>query len=104
MEIQTIGYGYLRDNNRDKHYIRDKKTGQVYQQKIRIPDYKDKKITISPGLKNQFFNGDITFVELGLSELKQAYKENRLYGKLKELVATLDETEDNNVFMIIHLK
>ena len=43
-------------------------------------------------------------VELSLFELKQAYKENRLSGKLKELVATLDEDKDNNVFMLLDFK
>jgi len=37
--------------------------------------------------------------ELDLIELKQAYKENKLNGQLKELVATLDEMKDNNVFV-----
>ena len=42
------------------------------------------------------------YFELDLIELKQAYKENRLSGKLKELVATLNEEEDNNVFMFVN--
>ena len=37
---------------------------------------------------------------MDLSELKKAYKENRLYGKLKELVAALDENKDNEVYII----
>ena len=35
---------------------------------------------------------------------KQACHENKLSGKLKELVATLNEDEDNNVFMLVHCK
>ena len=103
MEIQTVGYDYFGDNKRDKYYIRDKKTGEIFQQKIVIPDYKDKKITISPGL-NIFFPENVTCIELNLIELKQAYKKNRLSGKLKELVATLNENEDNNIFMLVNFK
>jgi hypothetical protein len=36
-------------------------------------------------------------LELDLMELKEAYRENKLSGKLKELVATFNENEDNNV-------
>ena len=35
---------------------------------------------------------------------KEAYNENRLSGKLKELVASLNEEKDNNVFMFVHFK
>ena len=103
METQTVGYDYFGDNKRDKYYIRDKITGEIFEQKIVIPDYKGKKITIAPGL-NIFFHKNITYIELALIELKQAYRENRLSGKLKQLVATLNENEDNNVFMIINFK
>jgi hypothetical protein len=41
---------------------------------------------------------------LSLYELKQAYLENKLSGKLKELVATLNEDEDNNVLMMVEFK
>ena len=37
-------------------------------------------------------------------ELKRAYRENKLSGKLNELVADLNEDEDNNVFMFVHFK
>ena len=37
-------------------------------------------------------------------ELKEAYRENRLSGKLKELVAILNELEDNNVFVLVEFK
>jgi len=43
-------------------------------------------------------------VEFDLIELKQAYRDNKLNGKLKELVATLNEDEDNNVFVLIQFK
>jgi len=39
-----------------------------------------------------------------LVELMQAYKENRLSGKLKELAASLNEENDNNVIMFVNFK
>ena len=44
------------------------------------------------------------FFEPDLIELKEAYKENRLSGELKELVETLNEEEDNDVIILINFK
>ena len=44
------------------------------------------------------------YFELDLLELKQAFSENKLRGKLKELVGTLDEEKDNNVIMFVNFK
>ena len=85
-----------------KYLIRNKKTGEVYRQKIILPDYKDKEFIIGNRVSKIYEEG--VFFELELLELKQAYNENRLFGKLKELVATLNEYEDNNVFMFVNFK
>ena len=87
-----------------KYYIRDTKTGEIFIQKVILSDYKEKKMYISA--ENTLFNGKETLFhfELNLIELKQAYYENKLSGKLKELVATLNEEEDNNVFMFVYFK
>jgi hypothetical protein len=83
-----------------KYYIHDKQTGEIFPQKVVLSDYKGKELFISA--KNTLFNGKETlaYFELDLFELKQAYRENKLNDKLKELVATLNEYEDNNVFML----
>jgi len=103
MEAKSVGSDYWGDNNIDKYYVRDKKTGKVYQQKIVIPEFKGKKIVIYPR-HNNFFHENGTHIELDLTELKLAYRENMLSGKLKELVGTLNENEDNNVIMIVNFK
>jgi len=92
-------------NNAHKFYMRDKQTGEIYLQKITLPDYKGYDYAIS-SLKNKTYDEKETLVcsELDLFELKKAYKEKRLSGKLKELVATLDEMRDNNVLMLVHFK
>jgi hypothetical protein len=84
-----------------KYLMRDKTTGDVFRQKIIIPDYKGKEIVFSPLQSGRDYENGPYF-ELDLFELKQAYDENRLSGKLKDLVASLDELEDNNVFMIVN--
>jgi hypothetical protein len=85
-----------------KYLIRNKKTGEVYRQKITLPDYKDKEFIIGNRVSQIYDEG--VFFELELTELKQADRENKLSGKLKELVATLNEDEDNNVFMFVDFK
>ena len=84
------------------YYMRDKETGEVIRPKILLPDYKGKEFPISPSSMS-FFENELYF-ELDLIEIKQAYYENKLSGKLKELVATLNEDEDNNVFIMVDFK
>ena len=85
-----------------KYYVRDKKAGEIFRQKLLLPDYKGKEFVIGPFRSNiNYENG--TYFELDLLELKQAYKENKLSGKLKELVATLKD-DDNNVFVMVQFK
>jgi len=86
-----------------KYYMRDKKTGEIFHQKILLPDYKGKEFIISPLRSGRDYENGPYF-ELDLIELKQAYRENKLSGKLKELVETLNEDEDNNVFMLVDFK
>ena len=85
-----------------KYYMRDKGTGEVFHPKLLLPDYKGYDLIISPSLRNRNFENTY-FFELDLLELKQAYAENRLSGKLKELVGTLKEG-DNNVFVMASFK
>jgi hypothetical protein len=87
-----------------KYYVYDKQAGEIFSQKVILSDYQGKELFISA--QNTLFNGNesLAYFELDLIELKQAYRENKLSGKLKELVATLDEEKDNNVFMFAHFK
>ena len=92
--------------------MRNKKTGEVVRPKFLLPDYLGKEFIMDAHRLNadgRIFNdgriyNDGYYFELGLYELKQAYRENKLSGKLKELVATLNEDEDNNVFMLVEFK
>ena len=102
-EIQTLTEENVGFRERHRHYIRDKRTGRVYRQRIVLPDFQGKQIIISP-THNNFLHKNGIHIELDLQELKQAYRENRLSGELRELVSTLNEFEDNNVFMLVHFK
>jgi hypothetical protein len=89
-----------------KNYLRDKKTGEIIRPKFILPDYESKEFIIDPSASNtvgKFYNEGYYF-ELNLYELKEAFRENKLYGKLKELVAPLNEDTDNNVYMLINFK
>jgi len=82
--------------------MRNKSTGEIFRPKFLLPDYRGKEFVISPSVINVYDDG--YFFELGLSELKQAFRDNKLSGKLKELVAKLNEDKDNNVFMLVEFK
>ena len=96
-EVQTLFAGI-----QSRLYFLDKETGEIFRQKLISHDFKGKEFNICVSLC-MTDTGDVNgyIFELGLYELKEAYKENRLSGKLKELVATLNEDEDNNVFMMV---
>ena len=95
-----------------KHYMRNKKTGETVRPKFLLPNYQGKEFSMDPNrpkadgraANDGFIYEDGYCLELGLYELKEAYRENKLSGKLKELVATLDEDNDNNIFMLVDFK
>ena len=84
------------------YYMRHKKTGEIFRQKITLSDYKGKNFYVDPRFL-KYYEKSYHF-ELDLIELKDADRENRLSGKLKELVDTLNEYDDNNVFVLVDFK
>ena len=84
------------------YYALNKKNGEVFRQKNILPDFKGKELYFRARTA-KFFENEYYF-ELELTELKKAYRENKLSGKLKELTASLDEFNDNNVFMLLKFK
>ena len=103
MEVYTVQAGAIYPGIFPvKYYMRNKKTGEIFQQKLLLPEYSGKEFTISPAQTRLVLENSIYF-ELDLLELKEAYTQNRLSGKLKELVAILKE-DDNNVYVIAKFK
>jgi len=93
-----------RQDFHEEYYMLDKKTGEVFRQKISLQDYRGKEFFIhAQGGFTRFLENEYLFV-LDLFELKDAFKENRLSGELKELVATLNEMEDNDIYMFVKFK
>ena len=95
-------YPYLKtgESPSPKYYMRDKNTGEIFRQKITIPDYQGKDFFVNPRLSNYCKKG--YHFELDFSELEKAYNQNKLSGKLKELTASLIEEDDaNNVFLFV---
>ena len=104
MEVYTVAGSEFAAQLPVKYYMRNKNTGEVVQPKIFLPDYKGKEVDFSfRSARREYVNGHVYF-ELDLIELKQADRDNKLIGELKELVATLNEDEDNNVFMLVDFK
>ena len=89
-------------NDYFNYYMRDKKTGEIFRPKITLPDYRGKEFLLRPSIDK--YQENEYFFELDLIELKEAYTENKLSGQLKEFVETLDEDEDNNVFVLARFK
>ena len=104
MEVNTVAENEFASQLPVKYYMRNKNTDEVVLAKIFLPDYNGKEFDFSfRTARRDYVNGRVYF-ELDLFELKQAYNDNKLSGKLKELVATLNENIDNNVFMLIEFK
>ena len=86
------------------YYGYDKQTQAIFEPTVSLPDYKKGEFQITG--YNTYYNGKATVacLYMDLFELKKAFKENRLSGKLKELVATLNEYEDNEIYVIARFK
>jgi len=85
------------------YLMRDKTTGKVYRQVITLNDYKGKAVTLSPETIANTQNSRLGFISLDLTELKDANRENKLTGALKELVDNSDDI-GNDIYMLLHFK
>ena len=81
----------------------DKNDHSVYKQKIFMKDFQGKEINLTPERHNGSFDSKICLLELMMDDLKEAYADNKLSGKLKELVEASDE-DSNNIFMLLYFK
>jgi hypothetical protein len=103
LEVYTIRFEEGARPYPAMYFARDKETDEIFRQKIVLPDYRGKSFFISPRQTGRDYENG-AFFELDLVDLKQAYDENKLGGKLKELVAGLDGDKDNNVFVLFKFK
>ena len=85
------------------YLMRDKKTGSVYRQKIVFNDYKGKEVYLSPETIAGTQDSKLGLIVLGLAELQDANSENKISGKLKQMVENSDE-DGNDIYMLLHFK
>ena len=83
--------------------MRDKKTGSIFRQKITFNDYKEKEVTLSPETITNTQDSKLGLIILSLVELLDANRENKLSGRLKELVENSGE-DGNDIYMLLHFK
>lgn len=100
-EVNTVKNGA--DRFSYTRLMREMKNNSVYTQKIIMGDYEGKEVPIVPDMISVTDNYKTGVVELSLTELKTAYDDGKLKGKLKELVENLNE-EDNDVYALLHFK
>ena len=96
MFLSSIEMAYDFSKNEGMHrtdYGVEKANGQIFELKFTVPDYEGMEYTPS-GLNSYYYPAD---------RLITALEENKLKGKLKEIVQHLDE-EDNGVVMILRRK
>ena len=92
------------DFSRSTYYMRDKETGEMFRPKLVLPNYRGKEFVITEYADFRRYLENEYLFYLNLYELKQADKENKLSGDLKELVDTLNEDKDNDIFMFVKFK
>ena len=86
-----------------KGYLMEKNSGQFFQTNVQMRDYRGKELIISPSVIHNAPNPQTGIIVWNVSELKEAYKENKLSGKLKAVMESLTE-DDEQVFMILNFK
>ena len=79
----------------EKYYVHDTHTGEIFRQKISLPEYKGKTFYMSS--YHTYYNRKETIAvfSMNMLELKDAYDVGRLSGELRALVGRLDEDVDN---------
>ena len=80
----------------------DKEDHSVYKQKILLKDYEGKVVDLSTSTITNNDSGT-GLISLSLFELKKANEENKLRGKLKEMVEASND-DSNDIYMILHFK
>lgn len=84
------------------YLMQNKKDGTVYEQEIKMDDFKGKQVEIAPEILTS--SSQRGLVVLDLAELEEAYADGRLKGKLKELMEKIDRENGNNVYMLLTFK
>jgi hypothetical protein len=100
-----VGAGPNMRSEEYKYLFYDKEKGMIYRQDIQNGDFSSGgEISIAPQTTHfSASNKNVYLQILQAGDLIEAYEDNRLKGKLKEIAAGLDE-EDNPVLLVARLK
>jgi len=86
------------------YLVREKKEGNTYLQKILFDEFKSYEISISPLTVSRCHEANEGYISLSVQKLRDAYETNKLEGKLKEFVASMDEERENDVLVFMSFK
>ena len=86
-----------------KGYLMEKKSGRFFQTNVQMRDYRGKDLIIGPSVIHNAPDHQTGIIVWNVSELQEAYKENKLSGKLKAVTESLSK-DDERVFMILKFK
>lgn len=104
IEKKFVGEGF-NVKAKSSNLVYDKKEKKCYQQDIQNGDFtSEKKMTIYPKMTQMSAANKNVFLQvLNAADLVEAYENNELTGKLKEIAKDLDE-EDNPVLLVARFK
>ena len=92
-----------RDMFPETNWVYNKENGDINEYEIRNDDYSDAKIVLNSHLVNCDVQSGYGVSRFNASELVDAYQKGKLSGKLKDLVSSLEE-EDNDVLILYKFK
>lgn len=81
------------------YYIRERTSGDMYRPQVVFADYKTD-FVLEPGIVTTSKNAQTGVLMYDVGTLKTALQENRLAGKLKEIVADMGEDENDLLFLL----
>ena len=76
---------------------------KVYKAEVINKDYPDYPIELNQHVRYEDLPQGYAMIRYRTHRLCEAYQNNKLHGKLKEIASKLDE-EDNDVYMMIKFK
>lgn len=111
--IETSKYIYMTRvaiNERDErnmfpetNWVYNKKDGSISEYEIVNKDFPDSRMTLSSHYVNCSTKPGYGMARYRAYELVEAYQEGKLFGRQKDIAATLDE-EDNDVIVVYKFK
>ena len=87
----------------ETNWVYNKKDGSISEYEIVNKDFPDNKMALTSHHVNCSTNPGYGMFRYRSYELVEAYQEGKLFGKLKDIAATLDE-EDNDVIVVCKFK